>query len=96
MPAPEHRIVLLDVLEVLGQRQADALGDAAVHLAIDHQLVVDLADVGHDREALDRGLAGPGVHIHFGHEDAVHIDREGLALAVLIAGWAMDAAHLPT
>ena len=50
--AGEHRSVLVEVFEVLGQRQADALGDAAVHLAVHHQPVVDLADVGDGRVSL--------------------------------------------
>ncbi len=74
--------VLLQVLEVLGERQTDALGDAAVHLAVDDQLVVDLAHVAHGSVSLHRGLAGPSVHRHFGHEHAVHVDGERTALRI--------------
>ena len=82
---PDHRGVLLDVLEVLGQREADALGDAAVHLAVNYGLVDDLAHVGHRSETLDRRLAGLGVHRDFRHEDAVHVRRERCALAIAVA-----------
>jgi hypothetical protein len=48
---------------------------------VNGKLVVDLADIGHRRHAFDRGLAGPGVDVDFGHERAAHVHREWFAQA---------------
>ena len=77
--------MLLDILEVLGEGEADALGDAAVVLAVHHEAVVDLPAVAHEGHAVHGGLARFRVHGHLGHEHAVHVNHEGLPLAVFVA-----------
>ena len=47
----------------LGQRDAEALHRAALHLALDAERVDGLADVLDDHEVVDRHLAGVRVHL---------------------------------
>ena len=78
--ALEQAGVLVQILEVLGQSKADALGQAAVEVAVHQELVHDGADVGHAGELDDLDLAGLGVDLDLGQEDGVHVGGKGLAL----------------
>ena len=60
---PVSRLPLVVVHGLLEQRLGDALGDAAVHLALDDQRVDHLADVVDGHVLADRDPAGLGVHL---------------------------------
>ena len=67
------QLAVLVVDGLLVERLAQALHDAAVHLAIHEHRVDDVADIVHRHVAFDVHL--PGVAIHFRHHD-VRAERE--------------------
>ena len=72
--------MLGQVIEVLGQSQADALCQAAVEVAVNQQLVHDGTHVSNAGELLNGNLTGLGIDADLGQEQGVHIGCEGLAL----------------
>ena len=81
-------VVFVLVEEVFGEREADALRDTAVLLAVDYEVVVDDADVADEDEFLAVRLAG--VHVDGDHRevDGEHVEAEGLTEAgvFIVAG----------
>ena len=74
MNEPLRQLPSASKLDQLHQRHADAVGQAAVHLALDDHRVDPHAAVVHRQEAPHGDLAGPGVDVH--HAD-VRAEREG-------------------
>ena len=68
-------VCLLDIVVVLAERKTDAVGDAAVRLAVDRVDVADLADLVHAGEADDPGLAGLGIHLDLSQVQDIGIGR---------------------
>ena len=93
-----QRGVQLQIVEVLGQGEADALREAAVDLAVDRGAVDDRADVDRGGELDHLGLAGLHVDFDFRHEDFVHVDRERSLPCPVSELHAVQAAatHLPS
>jgi len=78
--AGNHAGMLLQVLEILSERQADTLRHTTVDLPIHNQFVVDLADIGSDHHPLDSRLTRLQLNCDLSDEGAVHVNREGIAL----------------
>ena len=67
----------LVVHRVFQQRLTDALGDAAVYLALDDHRVDDVAEVVHGREFIDLHFTGVGIDFHFSDVGAGRIGEIG-------------------
>ncbi len=77
--------MLLYVLIIFSQRQTNGLSQATVHLAVNSELVVDLAHIGDTGHLLDRRLSGCDFHCDLGQEHAVHVACERAALSIFVA-----------
>ena len=79
--ALEKAGVYLEVFEVFGECEADALCKTAVEVAVDSELIEDSSDVSDSRELFDLYLAGRRIDSDLGEEYGVHVRRERIALA---------------
>ena len=73
--------MLLQILEVLGQRQADALGNSAHNLSVHHRLVDNGTKVRYHGKFHNLYFSGLHIDLHHRQVDAVHVYGEGIALS---------------